>query len=648
MKKNSLLAILCTIFTCMSLQNCKNNNNNNNSSIEESSSSEEVIKPSENVEDPLTKTKLVDNGNSNYVIVLPNEDSSNRFLKMAANEIISLFKEATGITLNCISDDEIEIVNKNDYYLSIGNTKIFKESKQIVDEKLGLDGLLLYTYGNCVLMNGGSYRGTLYAAYEFLERQFHFETYASDEYVIDTNVKDMFLKDFNVVEIPHFERRSVGLFCYTNDEEFRNRMRQEFYSEGWITWSHSYFKILPPDTYYSSNPEWYSKDVNQLCITNEAMIKQFTENVITMIEENPDCQYMSLGHEDNTDFCECSNCQKEVNAYKESGATIRFANKVVDAVTKHLKETDPDRKFYFSIFAYLRTLNAPLTEDKKIIDKSVIPTENLRILIAPIYACNAHNYYDECNSDINSLFSDWNILAKGRIFTWIYNKIFAEYFIPFNNFSTTVQNYNILKEIGSSFVYHQGNKETEASGMQEVKAYVQAKLMWDNTLNPEELTKDFINHYYKDAADAYYRYYNYWRLAFARWERDEKLHFYNSSSKSLNFIDTNHLTRDFVEKTNDLFLEMFASIEKYKTTNKDLYEKLNLRIQKEYLTVRYLYLKFYFDELSYSEAKEMIDEFEYYCGKHSIIVWREQGRATQVERTIASLVSQLRLKLNSK
>lgn len=643
MKKNFLLTLLSFIFISASLQNCSCSNNHESDS---QNSSEEIIKPSDSSEDPLTQTKLVDNGSSEYTIVLPNKN--NRYLKMAANELIDLFKEATGITLKCIEDIEVEAFNKNDKYLSIGNTKIFQESKLTIDDSLGFDGLLLYTYGNNVIMNGGSERGAMYATYEFLERQFHFESYASDEYVIDKNVENMYLKDFNVVEIPHFERRSVGLFCYTNDEQFRNRMRQEFYSEGWITWSHSYFKILPIDTYYAAHQDWYSSDKKQLCITNEEMIKQFTKNVIDMVEANPDCSYMSLGHEDNTSFCECENCQKEVKEYKESGATIRFANKVVDAVTKHLKETDPERKFYFSIFAYLRTINAPLTDDKKIIDKSVIPTENLRILIAPIYACNAHNYYDKCNSDINTLFSDWNILAKGRIYTWIYNKIFAEYFLPFNNFSTTVQNYNILKEIGSSFVYHQGNKETEAGGMQEVKAYVQAKLMWDNTLNPEQLTKDFINNYYKDASDAYYRYYNYWRLAFARWERDENLHFYNSSSKSLNFFDTDHLTRDFVDKANDLFIEMLSSIEKYKTENEQLYNKLNLRIQKEYLTVRYLYLRLYFDELSYDEAKEMLDDFEYYCGKHSIVVWREQGMASQVERTISSFVSSLRLKLNSK
>lgn len=634
MKKKKILFLV--LMSCLCLFNsCKKKTQNS-----ESGSASEIT-------DPILDVKLVDQGSSNYTIVLPDEISS-KYITIAANELQDLFYEATSIELPILYDSQLATVREDDHYLSIGKTKV-AESAGIADDlsALGSDGLKLYTYGQSVVMIGNEDRGSLYAVYEFLERQFSFECYAADEYVIDRQVEDMYLKKYDVLEIPTFERRSVGLFSFSNDETFRNRMRQELYNEGWIYWSHSHFKILPPETYMAEHPDWYSPDGTQLCLTNEEMTQQFTKNVIELIKEYPDCSYISLGQEDRNTFCDCPDCQAAVAKYKESGVSIRFINQVARAVKQYLDENENGRPFYLSTFAYQKTQYAPVDENKQPLHDSVIPDDNVRILIAPIYACNSHNYYDVCNSDINALFTDWNVVAKDKIYTWIYNKIFACYFLPFNNYSTLVQNYEILEEIGSKFVYHQGNKETEAGGMQELKSYVEAKLMWDNTLSPEQLTEDFIHQYYKDAAEDYLEYYRLVRFTYTIWEQ-EGLHCYNSSSKAEAIISASYWTRDLLDQFEQLFQNMKRKIEKYQTTDRDLYEKLNLRIQKEHLTVEYLYLRFYFDEFTYEEAKAMIDDFEYYCAKTGITVWREMYLSSSTECLISSFVASLRSKLNQK
>ena len=647
-----LLLIICSILLVSGCRKTKENNTKNDSNTTINSPSETIdtyIPTVTQTEDPEIETMLVKNGTTDYKILISENEKEDKYIMIAYHELQYFFNESTGIKLEVVTDSEVNDLGEKSKYLSIGNTLLSNElGLSYTLEELGLDGIKLNTYGNNIIMNGYRTRGAMYAMYEFLERQFNFNNYAADEYVIDHNVVNMNLKEYNVTEVPTFERRSVGLFSYTTDDTFRNRMRQEFYSEGWITWSHSYYKILPMETYYNDHPDWYASDKKQLCLSNKEMEAEFTRVVIEMIKDNPDCNYMSLGQEDTNSFCNCAACQEEARKYKVSGATIRFVNRVAEAAENYLKENEPDREFYFSVFAYQRSQEAPVDENHQALDESVYPRKNVRVLIAPIYACNSHNYYDECNSDIRSLFDDWNVVAKGQIYTWIYNKIFAEYFIPFNNFSTLVQNYEILDSIGTSFVYHQGNKETEAGGMEEVKSYVEAKLMWDRNQNPEELAKDFIYQYYKDAADAYYEYYKLFRITYAIWEKEENIHYYNSGSRSTSFIDTKHFTRDLVDKFNNLFLEMFDSIEKYKTTDYQLYDKLKMRIEKEYLTVRYLYLKFYFDELNYNEAKAMIDDFEKYCSKHQINVWRELAVSTNVDRTINYFVSELRKKLNDK
>ena len=598
------------------------------------------------VEDPFLETDFISNGTTEYVIVIP-EGNNSKYINMAANEIVDLVYQASGVELQIITDAEIEEVTEDSKYLSIGKTKVFKASEITATfEELGADGVRLYTFGNSIVMVGGGDRGSMYAAYEFLERQFHFQCYAADEYYIDTNVTNLKLKDFDVKEIPVFERRSVGLFCYSTDEVFRNRMRQELFNEGWIFWSHSHFKIMPKEIYLEAHEDWYSPDQTQLCLTNEAMTAEFTKNIIQYVMDNPDATHISLGQEDNPTWCTCINCTDSVSKYKESGTLIRFTNKVAAGVKEYIDQNEPGREFYISTFAYQKSQEAPIDANGNALDPSVYPAENVRMMIAPIYACNCHNYSEECNSDINNLFKNWNVVAKDKIFAWIYNKVFASYFTPFNNYSTLVQNYNILDSMGVQFVYHQGNKETEAGGMQELKAYVEARLMWDNSLNPEDLVKEFCEHYYKDAAEAYYEYYKLIRYSYAIWELNG-LHCYNNSSASFEVLQAKYWTRDLVDQLNNQFTKMLESIEKYKETDPDLYEKLNLRIQKEYQTVRFFYLNYHFDSLTYEEAEVLIDDFEYYCNKHGISVWRENV-FSNVEYTITGFVTALKGKLNQK
>ena len=601
----------------------------------------------DNKEDPFTDTYLVHNGTSPYKIVIPENASSD--ISFAANELNYFFKRATSIQLEIISDKDL-VFDENAHYLSIGKTGLLTDSGvQANYEELGLDGLRLVTKGNVVIMAGGSDSGAMYAAYEFLERTFHLKVYAEDELSIDLNVDNLFLKLFDVTEIPTFERRSVGLFPYSVNETFRNRMRQQLYNDGWIYWSHSHFKILPKDDYYHDHPDWYSPDGTQLCLSNDAMREEFTRVVIELIKDNPDCNYIMLGQEDFNTFCTCPDCLEQIALYKESGVMMHFVNKVADDVQSYIDTNEPGRIFFLGTFGYHKTQFAPVTvtENNEYIpiDDSVLPRDNVRIMVAPIYACNSHHYYDDCNKDVEMILKGWEAVAQDHIFTWIYNKIFGQYFLPFNNFSTLKQNYLILEELGSQFVYHQGNKETQAAAFQELKCYVQAKMMWDVSLNPEELAKEFIENYYQDASQTFLEYFQLMRFTHAIWEERDNIHTHNNGSKSLNTFSTDYWTRDLLDQFDVLFAQMFNEIEHLKDQDIELYEKLSFRIKKEKLTIDYLYLTFYMDEFTYDEAKQMIDDFEAMCNKAGISVWREMYLTTSTESLISSLVASWRSKL---
>ena len=601
-------------------------------------------------EDRLTNIDLVKNGTSDYVIVIPEDSDGN--VSTASRELQTFFEEATGVKLAIIRDSAC-VFNPNASYLSIGDTSILKGSGVKVDyNELGRAGLRLVTKGKTVIMAGATSNGSLYATYEFLERTFNFEVYGTDEIYIDKNVRDIKLKDFDVTEIPTFESRSVGLYTYSIDSVFRNRMRQDLYDSGWITWSHSFFKILPKDTYYAEHPDWYSPKGDQLCVTNEEMIAEFTARVIELAKANPDYSYIHVGQEDLPTYCDCDNCSEVIKTYKCSGLMMHFVNKVADGVQKYMDENEPGRVFYIVTFGYQKTQEGPanyINGEWVPIDETVLPRPNVMVMLAPIFACGAHSHTAECNKELDSIYGSWMAVAKGQIMMWIYNKIFCDYFIPFNNFSTLVEYYGYLDEsVGTYSVYHQGNKETPAGGMEELKCYVQAKLMWDRTLNMEDLIDDFCEHYYRDAGVYYREYFDLVRMSYERWMVEYDLHCYNSASvaeevTSYNPNATKYWTEELLSKMESLFQSMMKSVEKYKTTDPDLYTKLDSRIRKERLTVRYLYLRFYMDHLSYEQATEWVNDFEEVCAMHAIDKWRETAGAN-----IPALLTSWRLEISKK
>ena len=600
------------------------------------------------VEDVETDTDLIKNGATSYSIVVPTQ--SDKTILTASKELQYFFAEATGITLEIKTDSGIAY-DENAHYLSIGKTSIYQGSGITTTyEELGESGLKLNTKGKTIIMSGYTSNGAMYAMYEFLERTFNLEVYAEDEYYIDRNVTNLKLKAFDVTEVPVFQRRSVGLYPYSNNETFRNRMRQDLYNEGWIYWSHSHFKILPKETYFAAHEDWYSPDGTQLCLTNDEMREEFTRVVIELIKKNPDCGYIMLGQEDVQTFCDCSRCNQQTAIYKNSGVMMHFVNKVADDVQAYIDANEPGRIFYLGTFGYHQTQTAPVVYENgeyRPIDDSVKPRDNVMIMVAPIFACNCHDYEEDCNNELDSVLGGWEAVAKGHIFVWMYNKIFHYYFIPFYNIPTIVDNYEILADMGAYFVYHQGNKETPSGGMNELMSYVQAKLMWDNTLNFDKLVTDFSNNYYKEAGVYYKEYYDLIRFSYEKWMADG-LHCYNTGTNSEFVFDAKYWTENLLDKMEGLFQQMLASVEKYKETDKELYDTLTLRIKKEQLTVRYLYLSFYFDKLSYAKAKEWVDDFENTCAKTDITVWREMYSSSNTFCLITSLVSDWRVALSQK
>lgn len=126
------------------------------------------------------------------VVVLP--DNCDELTEQAGLEFIRLFEETTEISADIEYETEAT-VNTDGYYYFIGETAALSDNK--IDNSyalLGDSGVVIQTRDNVVYMTGATGKGTIYSVYEYMNRAFGYEFYASDETFIGDGTDANWLK----------------------------------------------------------------------------------------------------------------------------------------------------------------------------------------------------------------------------------------------------------------------------------------------------------------------------------------------------------------------------------------------------------------------------------------------------------------------
>ena len=234
-----------------------------------------------------------------YSILLP-ENASDE-LQNAAEEMNLFLDEITGITLPVVTDNGS--MTADGCYVSFGNTSVFAESGYSADG-LEAEASAVKTYGDSILLYGGSDVGVTYAMYELLEHWFDLKFYTPDSYTY-TVKETVAFEELDIASTPAVDYRTVGSYLtwhtsWTN----RRRMRVSNAEEYMDTLGHSFFKLMPPSTYYADHPEWYSNyeagsnDNWQLCLSNADMRAQLLANVKAKLAQNSDIKYFAIVQND--------------------------------------------------------------------------------------------------------------------------------------------------------------------------------------------------------------------------------------------------------------------------------------------------------------------------------------------------------------
>lgn len=597
-----------------------------------------------------TNRWILQNGATQYKLVVRNETLT-RAESYAKSEITNLFKEATGIELTTVTDAGMQYSSEGKY-ISIGTNALYETSGLNVDFKpLREDGARVITKGNTIFLLGGTGNGVLNAAYEFLNDILNFETYFKDTYSLNTDVREIKLKKYDITEIPDipFRRQGTGAVLNPISNEYNDTMykyrlrttdsyadRMTMPRERWgepnskQSANHNSWIFLPKDEYEEAYPEFYSTQGNQLCFTArgkeekyEKMMDLVFKKVIQSLQWDTPDKYpkknsILLGMEDNLDWCECDACRKIVDYYGANSATILlFCNELAERVHAwmDLPENAAYKREDFDImfFAYSSCLDAPFQWDEEkqaytAKDEKIIPHKNVTIYLAVSGFDHGMTLDNKENIEVRQNIEAWTTFMD-KIFTWCYGGFIQDYFAMVDVYNFYEEAYNFFYSIKTEFnVSQQHSSQRGADSSFFILAgYVGAKLMWNSTLDVNELINNYMNVMYREAAPYMMALFNLERIWFNTMHAEKgwtHTFWWLTPTYSQEYWSIGYVNQCF-----DALDQAYNAIERYKG-DPELYQSLKTNIDMEWLHPAKVAIDNYKKNFKDSEYKQMQADFK--------------------------------------
>ncbi|MBQ9734846.1 MAG: DUF4838 domain-containing protein [Clostridia bacterium] len=548
-----------------------------------------------------TSHKIIQGGNSPYVIVLPAQKGN--YLNKAYAEFNYFLNEAAGFKMDVISDAGVTY-SDDATYISMGDTTILRESGITVDyETLGRQGYQIDTKGKSIFISGKE-RGCLWGMYDLLGELFGYEMLHNQYYTLDKNVTDLALPDFEIKEVPDFDYRVTSYGGIYLNETAATRMRMIRDSNIYVknTHSHSSFRMVPPETYKSAHPEWYSNSGRQLCYTAggdeksyQELVKVASDFIIGKLKEDLEHELVSMAQQDYNEWCTCDTCKASKDYYGTNAATaIHWTNDVADTVQAWIDENQPGRDITFNMIVYHQTEKAPVKKDENgnyvAIDDSVKLHDNVAANIAPIAADFVSSINDSANAAMKETFESWQALTD-QYGSWLYDIVYCDKYrlVPYDTWGNSPDMLRFLKNMGTYLVFPEAAiSQQQQSNFDALKQYLWSKLMWDVNLDVTTLINHYIDTLYRDAAPM---------MKQAYWNMRAELYNHKLLGRDgscwTNSFKTKYWGKRYLVNQVEIIESAYALIEKYAQADPDYYAFAKDEIARESVGPRYMLVKLY-------------------------------------------------------
>ena len=395
---------------------------------------------------PTQVLTLATNGQTLACISL--SDSASLPERTAANDLAAYLKKVTGAEFPIVKPADVE--GRQFIAVGPGAARAMAPDLDLVKEGekgLGEDGIIQKTIpsdasgpGTSLVLTGaeGSKRGTLYAVYEFLEREVgvrwwtHTEEYVPGRPTLTVRPLDTrFKPPFFFREVYGWGMVHIETACWGYDDsdaavqdwakaKFAVRLRNN--GSGTVMPSslggclvpmgrgHTFYAFLPPKKYFKDHPEWYSErdgkragDGAQLCMTNDKMLEELSRNILIKIRELPHLGLVHVSQNDNERNCLCAKCKAlDETEGSPAGSLLYGVNKVAEAVAKEF----PD--IHIVTFAYQYTRKPPRT---------LRPRSNVLVQFCAMERSSTQAIDSEQNRMVMNHLKGWAAAAP-KLFIW--------------------------------------------------------------------------------------------------------------------------------------------------------------------------------------------------------------------------------------
>ncbi len=426
-----------------------------------------------------TSIHLVDQGKAVSAIYLSSEASSSD--KQAALVLQDYFKRMSGASL------PVESVSV-DGLKTIKNTGVFI-GKDFFESEIGTldvkdDGFALASVKDRLYLAGLTGKGSLYAAYELLERYLHCIKLDQGPAEVPKQENISILEGIRLFESPDFAYRE-SFYPASLDNEYLDWHRLHRFEDLWGLWGHSFFKLLPPDEYFNDHPEYYAftegqRRATQLCLSNSEVIRLVKDRLQNLMVDRPEATYWSIAPMDGSGYCTCDECSAvDREEGGPQGSLIRFVNTIASNFS--------NKKF--TTLAYGYSANAP---------KKTKPAPNVSIFISSIESNRQIAIpEDPASKNLNRQILEWSAITQ-NLLLWDYTTQFTAYLNPFPMYDVWAPNLNYFSKFFKG-VFSQGSGYTYGD-MAELACYTQAELLWNVNADDRQLRNDFVQAYYGKAA----------------------------------------------------------------------------------------------------------------------------------------------------
>ena len=367
-----------------------------------------------------------------------------------------------------------------------------------------------------VWIAGDRPRGTLYAVYEFLEREYGVRFFTADDtllpkrprlalprsgtawrYAPPIQMRTALYRDLTLRGSPRFQAQMRNnSFGYHMTEEWGGSMSM-------IGFVHTMDMLIPKDKYFAEHPEWFAlRDglrqggaLNQLCLTNREMRKELCRRVKEEIIAHPKSRLISVSQNDNKSPCECADCQEFVATHGNlTDLLLDCVNEVAASIAEEFPEV------LVETLAYHYTRQPP---------KTVRPLDNVIIRYCTIEECSFAPIDSERNRIFFNELAEWGKIAK-QMMIWHYLTDFSHYYMPHPNWNCIKQDTRLFRDCKAISVFQQGSHDQagDAADLADLRIYLVSKLLWNPDADDKALINEFVTHHYGPGAPAIFAYLN--------------------------------------------------------------------------------------------------------------------------------------------